>query len=61
MRILGATILDARLGKKYKVVQIINGDSCQLVITSGDSQPDNILRVKQIISNNECELNIREV
>lgn len=60
MRISGATILDAKLGKKYQVVQIINGDRCELVITT-ITDTENIARVRQIIHNNECELNITEV
>lgn len=60
-RISGATILDGRLGKKHQVVQVIDGDSCQLVITTAITQPENIARVKQVIHNNECELNITEV
>ena len=60
MRILGSTILDTRLGKKYQITQAIIGNSSNIDISSTITQPENIYRVKQIIKYGSCELIIKE-
>lgn len=61
MRILGSTILDVRLGKKYKVLQVIDGSKCELHITALDGSDVDIARVKQLIQGDKCELQLMEV